>query len=51
MALAARMPVPRGYIIDDPAPNAFATGRDPEHSVICVTADWSMRWIAKNCRA
>ena len=38
MALAARMPVPRGYIIDDPAPNAFATGRDPEHSVLCVTA-------------
>jgi heat shock protein HtpX len=37
MALAARMPVPRGYIIDDPAPNAFATGRDPDHSVICVT--------------
>jgi heat shock protein HtpX len=38
MALAARMPVPRGFIIDDPAPNAFATGRDPEHSVICVTS-------------
>src|SRR3984957_20427140 len=38
MALAARMPVPRGYIIDDPAPNWFATGRDPEHAVICVTA-------------
>jgi heat shock protein HtpX len=37
MALAARMPVPRAYIIDDPAPNAFATGRDPAHSVICVT--------------
>jgi heat shock protein HtpX len=37
MALAARMPVPRAYIIDDPAPNAFATGRDPDHSVICVT--------------
>lgn len=37
MALAARMPVPRAYIIDDPAPNAFATGRDPKHSVICVT--------------
>jgi len=37
MALAARMPVPRAYIIDDPAPNAFATGRDPVHSVICVT--------------
>lgn len=37
MALAARMPVPRAYVIDDPAPNAFATGRDPAHSVICVT--------------
>jgi heat shock protein HtpX len=37
MALAARMPVPRAYLIDDPAPNAFATGRDPKHSVICVT--------------
>ena len=37
MALAARMPVPKAYIIDDPAPNAFATGRNPEHSVVCVT--------------
>ncbi|MGO9453307.1 MAG: M48 family metallopeptidase [Candidatus Binataceae bacterium] len=37
MALASRLPVPRAYVIDDPAPNAFATGRDPAHSVICVT--------------
>jgi heat shock protein HtpX len=37
MAIAAQMPVPRAYLIDDPAPNAFATGRDPAHSVICVT--------------
>jgi heat shock protein HtpX len=37
MALASRMPAPRAYIIDDPAPNAFATGRDSQHSVICVT--------------
>jgi heat shock protein HtpX len=37
MALAARMPVPKAYLMDDPSPNAFATGRDPEHSVICVT--------------
>ncbi|MGH7986588.1 MAG: M48 family metalloprotease, partial [Candidatus Binataceae bacterium] len=37
MALAARMPVPTAYMMDDPAPNAFATGRDPAHSVICVT--------------
>jgi heat shock protein HtpX len=37
MATAARMPVPKPYIMDDPSPNAFATGRDPAHSVICVT--------------
>lgn len=37
MALAARMPVPKAYVMDDPSPNAFATGRDPQHSVICVT--------------
>ncbi|MCE5314108.1 MAG: M48 family metalloprotease [Armatimonadota bacterium] len=37
LALAAGIPVPKAYVIDDPAPNAFATGRDPEHGVICVT--------------
>jgi heat shock protein HtpX len=37
MALASRLPVPTAYVIPDPAPNAFATGRDPAHSVICVT--------------
>lgn len=37
LALAGGMPVPRAYVIDDPAPNAFATGRDPEHAVIGVT--------------
>jgi heat shock protein HtpX len=37
LALAAGIPVPRTYVMDDPAPNAFATGRDPEHGVICVT--------------
>ncbi len=37
MALAAHIPVPRVCLMEDPAPNAFATGRDPEHSVICVT--------------
>jgi heat shock protein HtpX len=37
MALAARLPVPKAYFIPDPAPNAFATGRNPEHSIICVT--------------
>jgi heat shock protein HtpX len=37
MALASRMPVPKAYLMEDPSPNAFATGRDPKHSVICVT--------------
>lgn len=37
LAIAAGIPCPRAYVIDDPAPNAFATGRDPEHAVICVT--------------
>jgi len=37
LALAAGLPPPRCYVIDDTAPNAFATGRNPEHSVICVT--------------
>jgi heat shock protein HtpX len=37
MSLAANVPVPRVYIIDDSAPNAFATGRDPEHASVAVT--------------
>lgn len=38
LTLAAGMAhVPRAYIIDDSAPNAFATGRDPEHAAIAVT--------------
>ena len=37
MALASRMPAPRVYLMDDPAANAFSTGRDHAHSTICVT--------------
>jgi heat shock protein HtpX len=37
LAITAGLPKPRVYIINDPAPNAFATGRDKEHAVIAVT--------------
>lgn len=37
LAIAAGLPAPRCYVIDDTAPNAFATGRNPQHAVICVT--------------
>ncbi len=37
LALASGLPVPKAYVMDDPAPNAFATGRDPDHAVVCVT--------------
>lgn len=37
LAIAAGLPCPRIYVMDDPAPNAFATGRDPEHAIICAT--------------
>ncbi len=32
------LPMPKIYIADDPAPNAFASGRDPKNSVVCVTS-------------
>jgi heat shock protein HtpX len=38
LGIAAGLPTPKVYIIDDPAPNAFATGRDPEHAVVAVTS-------------
>ncbi len=37
MALAAGLPTPKLYVIEDDAPNAFATGRDPEHAAVCAT--------------
>ncbi len=37
LAIAAGIPTPKVYVIEDTAPNAFATGRNPEHSVVCVT--------------
>ena len=38
MSIASGIPKPRIYIIDDTAMNAFATGRDPNHAVICFTS-------------
>jgi heat shock protein HtpX len=37
LAITAGLPKPRLYVIDDPAPNAFATGRDENHAVVCAT--------------
>lgn len=37
LTIAAGLPMPRLYIIEDTAMNAFATGRDPKHAVVCVT--------------
>jgi len=37
LSLAAQIPMPKLYVIEDNAMNAFATGRDPKHAVVCAT--------------
>ena len=37
LTIATGMPMPKVYLIDDPAPNAFATGRDPRHAIVAAT--------------
>lgn len=37
LSIAAGLPIPKVYIINDPAPNAFATGRDPAHASVAAT--------------
>ncbi|HEY4517985.1 MAG TPA: M48 family metalloprotease [Candidatus Paceibacterota bacterium] len=37
LSITAGLPMPKVYIINDPAPNAFATGRNKEHAVVCAT--------------
>lgn len=38
LAISEGMPMPKVYIVDDPAPNAFATGRDPSHAHVAATS-------------
>lgn len=37
LAMRAKMPMPKVYLIDNPTPNAFATGRNPNHAAVAVT--------------
>lgn len=37
LSITDGLPMPKVYVINDPAPNAFATGRDPEHAAVCAT--------------
>ncbi len=37
LSITAGLPMPKVYVINDPAPNAFATGRDKDHAVVCAT--------------
>jgi len=37
LSITAGLPMPKVYVVNDVAPNAFATGRDPEHAVVCAT--------------
>jgi heat shock protein HtpX len=37
LSIATGMPMPKVYVMDDPALNAFATGRDPQHAAVCAT--------------
>lgn len=47
LSITAGLPMPRLYIIEDSAPNAFATGRNKEHAVVCVTTGL-LRILDKN---
>ncbi len=47
LSITAGLPMPKVYIMNDPSPNAFATGRNKEHAVVCVTSGL-LRILDKN---
>lgn len=47
LAITAGLPMPKVYVVEDPAPNAFATGRNPEHAVVAATTGLLQR-LEKN---
>ena len=52
MTIAAQLPKrPRVFIVDDPSPNAFATGRDPDKASVAVTTGFCACSTATSCRA
>jgi len=38
LSITAGLPMPKIYIMNEKSPNAFATGRDPKHAIVCVTS-------------
>ena len=51
LAITTGTPMPKVYIITDPAPNAFATGRDPEHASSPRPPACSRSWTTPSSRA
>jgi hypothetical protein len=50
LAITAGMQVPKLYVIEDPAPNAFSTGRDEKHAVVCATTGLAFHDDARRTR-
>ena len=48
LAITTGMPTPKVYLIDDPAPNAFATGRDPKHAIVAEQPAFWRLWTIGN---
>jgi heat shock protein HtpX len=51
LSRAAALPMPRVCIVENDQPNAFATGRDPEHAAVCVTTGLLIASTTRNWRA